>query len=166
MKPYEDEQFNFQPEPNSCPIERIPFLVNPTTGEVTQEFQSFYDELVCGVTHSELGHLYQISDMSCSEDDFNKRYMKAIGSELNKIAGNSDTWRMDIQLNMDRFQNKFRTILGSFYLTIVHTTKTSNDLIDMDKLSLYTGETELFFTYKDSEFCLIPKFNPIEFNQI
>lgn len=166
MKPYEDEQLNFQPVPDSYPIERIPMLVDPSTGQVTYEFQSFYDELVCGVTHAEIGHLYSISDRSCSESEFNDRYMKSIGNDIKKISDDSDTWRIDIQLNMDRFQSKFRTIIGSFYITIIQTTRTSNDLINVDKLDLYTGETEMFFTYINGEFCLIPKFNPIEFNQI
>lgn len=166
MKPYEDEQLNFQPLPNSYPIERIPMLVDPATGQITHEFQSFYDELVCGITHSEVEHLYRISDKSCRESEFNQRYMKSIGDDLKKISENSDTWMMDIQLNMDRFQNKFRTVLGSFYITVIQTTKTSNDLIVIDKLSLYTGETEIFFTYLNGEFCLIPIFNPIQFNQL
>lgn len=166
MKPYEDEQFNVQPEPSSYHISRIPMLVNPTTGQVIPEFQDFYDELVCGITHQGVAHLYSISDNSCRYEEFKERYMKAIGTELNKVVENAETWKIDIQINMDRFKDKFRTILGSFYLTIIETTKTSNDLISIDKLSLYTGCTELFFTYINGEFCLLPKFNPIEFNQI
>lgn len=166
MKPYEDEQFNVQPFANSHPISRIPMLVDPATGNITREFQEFYDELVCGVTHCEIGHLHAISDNLYSLSDFKNEYMKNVGDVISKARKNSEVFNIDIQINMERFKSEFRTILGSFYVTFIEITSMSDDLISSGKMNLYKGVTELFFTYKDNQFCLLSKFTPIEFEQI
>lgn len=162
MKPYEDEQFNVQP---MSKIQRIPLLVDPQTGQVIPEFQKFYDSLVAGILANDPREIYEISDKSLDPFEFIQTYECKIGNELDKIAKNSLYYQIDIQMNMDRFQNKFRTILGSFYLTILQFTRLSSGDIKMNATQLKTGETEIFFRY-DNGFKLISKFDPVIFESV
>ena len=65
LKPYEDSQPQHIQISSSLRnrIERIPMIVDPSTGQVTKKFQDFYDRIVDAiVTTPPWFDLYSISD--------------------------------------------------------------------------------------------------------
>lgn len=160
MKPYEDEQFNMMMP--SAKIERMPMLVNPTDGQILSQFQKFYDTVVDSLTKNQWRKLYLISDRLLEGEQFGEFYRERIGVKLQKILSHSEPhYKMDIQLNMERFKSSFRSILGSFIVSVMYLYE--SDMIEIRQMNVEFKrlQTEIFFTYRNGEFQVISSFNTL-----
>lgn len=161
LKPYEDEQpKNISMISTERKIERIPNIIDPTTGMVTDEFQEFYDKVVDAITSNDSSKLYELSDKVMIYDDF-KTALDSFSKEINKVVSLPISNRgIDIELNLNRFQEKHRNLIGGFFV-ITYTLQPNPYIgIKSDSLQLEQKYAELLFTYKLGEFRLLSTFSP------
>lgn len=163
LKPYEDDQPK-QVDLSSCNnyIERIPHIVDTSTGRITDEFQSFYNELTKAVLLNDDHLLYELSDKVMKEDTFKTYYqpLKKILSDALNLYDNQKG--IDIELNIKRFENNHRNLIGGFFIMLYTLTNDDNDIFlsRSKKVNLKLLQTEVLFTYKRSKFRLISYFQP------
>ena len=160
VKPYEDEQIPVSMKSNY--IERIPMICDPGTGMIMPAFQKFYDTIVeCVLQHDREG-LYNISDKSMEYGEFLIQYEDHVGKQLSTILHTPDNMhKVDIELNLSRFQSNQRNILGSFLINTYVLEDAESKLLEHKRRKLVIRYTELFFTYRNKKFELISSFQPL-----
>ena len=158
LKPYADDQLSTSM--NSELIERIPMLVNPLSGEVIPEFQNFYEAVVSAVLNENISALYDISDKKLDKSQFNYFYNKRIGKEIRPfLPKQSAINNIDIELNMGRFQDGCRNILGGLYINGYRCEMVVfNEVLGTTTQRGIFVHGELLFTYKNKEFELLSFF--------
>lgn len=162
LKPYEDSQPSQLIVPTKVgEIQRIPPLVTPD-GMINSEFQTFYNKIVASMLHDP-DSLYEISDNVLNYDDFKALLRNTWLNYLCKFFKADEKCRsIDIELNMDRFQDIHRNILGGFNvitcLTVVEPDEfnSNNYVTHVEK-----GNMEILFRYRD-KFQIISKFEPFK----
>ena len=150
LKPYEDSQPQHIQISSSLRnrIERIPMIVDPSTGQVTKKFQDFYDRIVDAiVTAPTWFDLYSI------ESKCGKIWTQFVNT-LYAAKG------IDIELNLSRFQKTHRNLIGGFYVIIYMIEDISNDIDESKVTSLKQYKTEILFTYKNDEFKVLSILSP------
>ena len=155
ITPYEDEQIPFQPGNSS--IERIPLLVNPATGQIDPKFQKFYDDLINSIIDRDVKQMYKIADGSLSTSAFDLIFESFI-KKLKSKATDSIYHKVDVQINMDSFKDKFRTIFGSFIVTLISLDSISDEVLEGTRTRVDKLSAELYFTYIENQFKLISFF--------
>lgn len=162
LKPYEDSQPN-NLSMNSKLIERIPNIVDPNTGCVTEEFQTFYNNIVECITSINWSRLYEFSDKCMTESQFMHSIKSKIEPVWESFLDVPDNARgLDIELNLQRFQEKHRNIIGGFYVMIYFLKDVDNDISDEPDKCLNEYFTEILFTYKNNKFVVVSKLNAFE----
>ena len=164
LKPYEDSQpQHIQISPNlKNRIERIPMIVDPATGEVTKEFQEFYDKVVDAISTSPMWFdLYDISDQTLDEDEFRHLF----DCKCNKVWTQFENTRyaakgLDIELNLSRFQQIHRNLIGGFYVIIYMIEDILTDIDERRVTTLKQYKTEILFTYKNDRFKVLSVLSP------
>lgn len=160
LKPYEDSQPKRVSMFNKS-IERIPHIVNPATGEITDEFQTFYNAIVDSVLNLTWHNLYAISDKFLPSSDFISLISAVIGPVWDKLLLTKPEGRgIDIELNLGRFESTHRNIVGGFYVNAYRLEESKNDLNEYSGTSFKQYRTELLFTYRDGSFQIITCFQP------
>lgn len=162
LKPYEDEQIPAIMNPNRKYIERIPMIVDPSTGQILPKFQKFYKDIVTAIITYDMELLYSISDKSTDILQFKSLYDTKIGNKLNKLVlYTPDTmFKIDIELNIQRFKGGCRNILGSFLINTYEISQSSFEIVDFSDRNIKIGCAEIYFTYRHEEFQLISAFTP------
>lgn len=144
-------------------IERIPMIVNPDTGQVTDQFQQFYDKIVHALTiDKQWEQLYELTDTSLSADEFNSM-LKGVGiaDTWDRFWNTSDSSRgVDIELNLGRFQSQYRNLIGGFLVMIYMIASNDNDLCNYPVLELKRYTTEILFTYSNGQFKVLSTIKP------
>lgn len=160
LKPYEDEQIPVSM--NNLLIERIPMIVDPSTGNVTSEFQKFYDEIVRCILSEDVDKLYCISDRVITCEEFVSLYNKQIGDALHELLKREQCfdYNIDIELNLQRFKENTRNILGGFIISTIEVASSSSEIIKSQNRYIRRGCAEIFFTYRYDRFQLISSFSP------
>lgn len=159
-----------QPEHIHLPsyyVQRIPPLVNENG--IIPEFQSFYEKVVCAIgaifSKEECGieQLYELTDMSIDKTSFYKLIDTQWGWLIDayySVSFNHHTTGLDVQLNMQRFKDIHRSIIGGFNITTYYTNvypDSFNAEIMIPKTFLHS--TELLFTYKNNKFLMLSSVN-------
>lgn len=155
LNPYADEQPKvvMNSTKKDCIIERIPSIVNPATGQVTREFQEFFDNVVEGVTTNDIDKLYELSDKAVEFDVFKSEFNEFYSKLVNILSKPKSEFGIDIELNLGRFEAKHRNLLGGLYVITYYLEKVwtlSNYTVDLNM-----EKAELFFTYKNGKFVLL-----------
>lgn len=164
LKPYADDQPKISMIPSkakSCNITRMPPLATVgTPGGINPQFQEFYDNIVdafSDITHL-YKKLYELSDKAVYEDEFEIMLYKTIGKGMIEFCSSPrNRCGLDIELNLGRFEQKHRNLIGGLYVITYRLVDSQFDGIDCDT-QLEQKYTELLFTYKDNEFVLITNF--------
>ena len=160
LKPYEDSQPTNLSMCNRQ-VERIPLLIDPNTGHPTPKFQKFYDNIVTNCSDRVWFGLYDISDKCISREDFNSLWLSNIRPLWAKyVTADSNKRGLDIELNLDRFQQSHRNLIGGFFIIFYVIDLVETELCDYPRPNLKQYKTELLFTYKDDEFKLLSILNP------
>lgn len=168
LSPYADDQpkylemqetdYEISPVRN---IERIPRLVDPT-GQINPEFQIFYNHLVKYVCEHNVDGLYDLSDKSISKEQFTQMYEENISKKLAEFYSYKYNSRgIDMEVNLSRFENKHRNLIGGIYLIIYYVKEAEFEGITTSP-SLEQMFTEILFTYKRGGFCILSAFSPFK----
>lgn len=164
LKPYEDSQPQHIQISSSLRnrIERIPMIVDPSTGQVTKKFQDFYDRIVDAiVTAPTWFDLYSISDQVLTEKEFISLFESKCGKIWTQFVNTLYAAKgIDIELNLSRFQKTHRNLIGGFYVIIYMIEDISNDIDESKVTSLKQYKTEILFTYKNDEFKILSILSP------
>lgn len=164
LKPYEDSQPKHIQTSAIVrhAIERIPMIINPSTGQVTSKFQNFYETIVDVVATSPTwSDLYSISDQVLSEEEFTNLFMSRCGKIWTRFTNRLYAAKgIDIELNLSRFEKTHRNLIGGFYVIIYMIEDISNDIDESKVTSLKQYKTEILFTYKNDEFKVLSVFSP------
>lgn len=155
LNPYADEQPKvvMNSTKQNCIIERIPSIVDPATGQVTREFQEFFDNVVESVTTNDINKLYELSDKAVEFNVFESEFNEFHNKLVKILSKPKSEFGIDIELNLGRFEAKHRNLLGGLYVLTYYIEKvwTLSDY----RVDLHKEKAELFFTYKDSKFMLL-----------
>lgn len=162
LKPYEDDQpdnlsmssdkFNI--------IERIPRIVNGMGP--TDEFQTFYNELVDAITSSNIEKLYEMSDKAIDKENFTDIYKDSIDNHIKSVIEMKSAQRgLDIELNLSRFKELHRNLVGGF-LILTYTLESGKFDTNQNDFNLTYKYTEVLFSYKNGEFVVLSCFKPFK----
>lgn len=166
LKPYEDSQPNRVPtNPATTVISRIPILV--TEEGINPQFQEFYNGIVYAFTAFDIPRydlLYEISDKVVDLASFNMICESIWGKHFNKFLSSKPEGRcIDIELNMSRFQELHRNLIGGFNIMTGYV-ETRGDLFGIDRKTptsyLNLHHTEILFRYAENEFKVITQIKP------
>ena len=164
LKPYEDSQpQHIQIASNlRYAIERIPMIIDPSTGQVTKKFQDFYNSIVDAIVTSPTWFgLYHISDQVLTEEEFINLFQSKCGYIWTQFVNTLYAAKgIDIELNLSRFQKTHRNLIGGFYVIIYMIKDISNDIDESKVTSLKQYKTEILFTYKNDEFKVLSVLSP------
>lgn len=161
LKPYENDQpqhINVA----SHMIERIPMIVDPATGQVTEKFQDFYNKIVNAIVTSPTWFdLYKISDQVLTEEEFINMFISKCGKVWDQYFNSLFCAKgIDIELNLSRFRFTHRNLIGGFYVIIYMIEDISNDIDESKVTNLKQYKTEILFTYKNDEFKVLSVLSP------
>lgn len=163
ITPYADSQPN-NLSVQSTNIERIPRLVDVRTGQVTEEFQKFFDSVVQAITNSNISslYLYKLTSEELDYEDFNNMCKHTIYDDTWNKFLNADNNKkgLDIELNLSEFESTFRNLIGSFYVMFYLVESEPHSILDYNKIVIKRYRTKIFFTYRDNSFRVIPEFSP------
>jgi hypothetical protein len=137
-------------------ISRFPPLVDEQG--INPKFQQFFDTIVACFLEDKLESLYEISDKSVSEQHFYQLGILKWKPHLMEYAKASSRG-MDVELNMDRFQQLHRNIIGGFNVITYHINEKNNEFGDGILTEFKQCSTEILFTYKNGDFKIIPVFS-------
>lgn len=164
LKPYENDQpQHIQISSNvRYAIERIPMIIDPSTGQVTKKFQDFYDRIVDAVVTSPTWFdLYRISDQVLTEKEFINLFESKCGKIWAQFVNTSYAAKgIDIELNLSRFRFTHRNLIGGFYVIIYMIEDISSDIDESKVTNLKQYKTEILFTYKNDEFKVLSVLSP------
>jgi len=146
-------------------LSRFPPFATPEG--VLPEFQQFFDNIVTGVfsyfqnqTHEQL---YIISDGLLRSNGFYNTLNKVWGPYCSRYneAGILHT-NMDIELNVDRFQELHRNILGGIRILTYIIDICDDEFCEGKNTSIKIASTELLFTYQvsNNQFTLLSVITP------
>ncbi len=131
---------------------------------LTPRFEKFYDKLKHGLFINNAACLYNISEHALAYDDFTEMYENVLGKSLNKILSLDSRKRgMALMLNPDA-EKRIPGVLESVTLHTYHLDAGYVDemnLIHNRQTSLVVQSTDMYFTYKSGEFCLVSNFTPL-----
>lgn len=165
LKPYADSQPEFTKLDTKL-IERIPLIIDPATGQITQQFQQFYDQVVRCCTDTNWFNLYNISDKFLDIQEFKNLWISTISPTWTKFVELDNRAKgIDIELNIDRFKSTHRNLIGSFLIMIYMLEIQPNDLEDHSTPMLKQYTTEILFTFKGEEFTVLSCLKPFIANE-
>ena len=163
LKPYADEQpekLSMQYSDTYKCIERIPPIVDHNG--ITDEFQTFYNKVVESITENSPKMLYEISDKVLDYVEFENTYQSTLGQRLSEILDHPRSERgLDIELNLGRFKQIHRNIIGGFYISTYVLEDCKFNGICAEGRSLKQEHAEILFTYKEGEFVIISAFSEL-----
>lgn len=158
LKPYEDEQpkqISVQSDKKSI-IERMPLIVN--SYGVTEEFQSFFNDVVEAITEIDAKKLWEISDKVLTLEQFTYMFEYNWKDHLDMVIDQDPENRgIDIELNLGRFQGLHRNIIGGFYIMTYLLYPHTNQAMFGGIMNFEKEYTELLFTYKNKKFVIMSK---------
>lgn len=158
LKPYEDEQpkqLSVQSTKKSI-IERMPPIVD--MNGVTEEFQSFFDDVVEAVTTMDAKKLWEISDKVLTEEQFTYVFEQNWKNDLDIVIDQDPENRgIDIELNLGRFQGLHRNLIGGFYIMTYLLYPHEYQVMFGGIMNFEKRYTELLFTYKRGKFVVMSK---------
>lgn len=158
LKPYEDEQpkqISVQSTKKSI-IERMPPIVN--SYGVTEEFQSFFNDVVEAITEIDAKKLWEISDKVLTLEQFTHMFEYNWKDHLDMVIDQDPENRgIDIELNLGRFQGLHRNIIGGFYIMTYLLYPHTNQAMFGGIMNFEKEYTELLFTYKNKKFVIMSK---------
>lgn len=160
LSPYADDQPNVEVKSN---IQRMPPLA--VRGVINTEFQKFFNRVanafqtdaldeyhIANVLFENSNNCATITDMQCLVGDTWHNVITAYNTACPACRG------ADIEINLDRFHQLHRNIVGSLNVMLFYVDSQSMYKIYSSKL--HQVSTELFYTYKDNKFYLLPTITP------
>lgn len=158
LKPYEDSQPERVPTVSSK-ICRIPPLVDENG--INPKFQTFYEKLVDAILFFDYSALYSISDQLISAKEFEALCTVNWSNHFSAwLLAVPRCRSIDIELNLERFQNLHRNLVGGFNIMTMHLTETQDEFSDRKVTTLKLAHTELLFKYVHNEFKIVTHINP------
>lgn len=163
VTPYADSQPDRIPISNQK-LTRMPPLVTPEG--INPEFQKFFDEIVNAISTQKYYLLYPIMEHTMSNDDLNQAIENSWDSHWFEFYNSDVNSRgLDIELNMDRFKDLHRNLIGGFNIMTYHLNVKRDEFSpvgkDINISELVKASTELLFTYKpDKGFRIISRIQP------
>lgn len=163
--PYADCQPNHIILPSTL-LDRMPALVSESG--INPRFQSFFERLVIAVAGDKINYsvdvskLFELTDKNVSLKEFSTMIDDAWSSHFSAMkSSNSSLMQtgIDIELNMDRFQEIHRNLIGGFNVITYHIDMNTDEFTGALVPKLTKAHTELLFTYKNNEFVLLPCFS-------
>ena len=142
-------------------LTRMPPLATPDG--INTEFQEFFDKIVAAILSQKYYDLHTLSDMSLSEADFNHIIEENWDNHwMSFYMCKPESRGLDIELNMDRFQDIHRNMVGGFNIMTYHLAVKPDEFSDGKNITeLTVSSTELLFTYKlGSGFQIITTIKP------
>lgn len=140
-------------------LEVIPSLVDKI-GAPNKEFLAFKDDVGKAILKQDWNELWKLSDRSQTPSEF-YTHVKAMWDkyfqEFNKFK--KERKNLSVELNVDRFKETHKAILGSFYIA-TYALVDGGDSIKSSGLQLTKCCTEVYFTYKRGRFCIVSAFTP------
>jgi len=164
--PYADSQPKRVPV-NNILLQRMPPLVNEEG--INLEFQTFFDDLVKNVHEmfkdSTSFGLHMMSDQVLDVAEFHSIILAAWDKHLQEFRNTSIYARgVDIELNMERFEDIYRNLIGGFNI-MTYILTVADDEFNSNKRITYFKKccTELLFTYSQSDgFVVISRIQPFK----
>lgn len=165
ISPYADSQPNHIILPSKL-LDRMPALVSESG--INPKFQSFFELLVIAVAGDKINfdvnvdELFDLTDKNISVEDFSTMIDNLWGSHFSAMkSSNSSSMQtgIDIELNMDRFQEIHRNLIGGFNVITYHIDMNIDEFTGALVPKLTKAHTELLFTYKNDDFVLLPCFS-------
>ena len=159
--PYADCQPKYLNLPSKL-LDRMPALVSESG--INPKFQSFFERLVIAVASDKVNYdvdvnkLFELTDKDISIENFSTMIDDAWNSHFSAMKASMQTG-VDLELNMDRFQEIHRNLIGGFNLITYHIDMNTDEFTGALVPKLTKAHTELLFTYKDDEFVLLPCFS-------
>ena len=140
-------------------LEVIPALVDKV-GTPNKEFLAFKDSVGRAMLSQDWNELWKLSDRGQEPSEF-YRSVKAVWDKYFKEFNQFKKERknLSVELNVDRFKEKHKAILGSFWVA-TYVLADGGDSIKVEGLQLTKCCTELYFTYKKGKFCIVSAFTP------
>lgn len=166
ISPYADSQQSHVVLPSKV-IDRMPPLVSETG--INPEFQKFYEDLVLAIAGDKpdyqiyIDRLYELTDKSIDIESFAALIQSQWSSHWDSFRYDSRSTNskgIDIELNMDRFQNVHRNLIGGFNIITYHTIVSIDEFSGNRTSKVVQAHTELLFTYKDDKFVLLVQLTP------
>lgn len=168
ITPYADSQPTCNVLPSKV-LERIPPLV--TTSGINLQFQQFYERIVSAIGEIytagdiNIDKLYKLSDKSIEPGDFTLLLISRWGEHWDKFkisASSGSSCGIDIELNMDRFQNLHRNLIGGLNIMTYRTDLCEDEFNHNCSIpTIVESHTELLFTYSwDHKFVLLSQISP------
>lgn len=163
--PYADCQPKYMILPSKL-LDRMPALV--TESGINPKFQSFFERLVIAVAGDKINYsvdvskLFELTDKNVSLEDFSTMLDDVWRSHFSAMqSSNSSLMQtgIDIELNMDRFQEIHRNLIGGFNVITYHIDMNNDEFTGALVPKLTKAHTELLFTYKNDDFVLLPCFS-------
>lgn len=163
--PYADCQPKYMILPSKL-LDRMPALV--TESGINPKFQSFFERLVIAVAGDKINYsvdvskLFELTDKNVSLEDFSTMIDDVWRSHFSAMqSSNSSLMQtgIDIELNMDRFQEIHRNLIGGFNVITYHIDMNNDEFTGALVPKLTKAHTELLFTYKNDDFVLLPCFS-------
>lgn len=165
ISPYADSQPNHIILPSKL-LDRMPALVSESG--INPRFQSFFERLVIAVAGDKINcsvdvsRLFELTDKNVSLEDFSTMIDDAWCSHFSAMKSSNSSYMqtgIDIELNMDRFQEIHRNLIGGFNIITYHIDMNTDEFTGALVQKLTKAHTELLFTYKNDEFLLLPCFS-------
>lgn len=166
ISPYADSQPSHIILPSEV-IDRMPPLVSEEG--INPEFQKFYEELVLAIAEDKphyqihVDKLYELTNTDIDIDSFSALIESQWGAHWYEFRNDSKSINsrgIDIELNMNRFQEIHRNLIGGFNIITYHTIINRDEFTGYHIPKIVRAHTELLFTYKNNKFVLLPQFSP------
>ena len=142
-------------------LDRMPMLVDPSTGQPTAEFKTFVDKICKCVTENRLDCLYELSDQCLTEENFIESIVEMFGKSWKTyLSANPKRRGIDIQFNRDRLEGAHRCLVGGLYVLTYVINLNKSDMRSFTSGAIKLYRTELLFGYKDNQFKILSSFTP------
>lgn len=145
-------------------LQRFPALA--TAEGINPDFQQFFDSIVNAITQQRYFELFQLSDNAISEQSFSALIENNWDNHWMEFYMSNPVARgLDIELNMDRFKELHRNIIGGFNIMTYHLNVKHDEFqpegTNTQVTEFVKASTELLFTYKYAKgFELISRIQP------
>lgn len=142
-------------------LERIPSLVDLTTGQFTSEFVEFFNRVCDAIASDNWIKLYTLSDKAVDEDRFKTEYYRKIHSTWRRYADAKDCHKkLDIELDAESTSVLTRNIYMKLNIVMYILAEELTDIHADTVIKFSTYATSLYFTYRNNQFQLMSIFEP------
>lgn len=156
-----DSMFGEQSEKLGHGLDLMPAVITPAG--YTHRFELFFNKLVERLLTNQARRLYDISDKSLDVQQFCDMYDTILGQPLGEILSLDNKLRgVNLMLNPDA-ELRIPEVLEALTLHVYHLDVPNNDfekLLNLSATQIIVQSTDIYFTYKNGEFCVVSSFTP------